>query len=622
MRASRVLLQVVATIAVLTGAATSPALAAAPAGPSVTGAWPTRPSGPAGTEAQVVAAAADPVWSAPVTAVPDRGEPSDVSCPTTTWCMAVDLSGQALTFDGHRWSPPRKVFPKAPGQPQAAVSCPTTSFCLAVSAYGYGVYRSGTWTVVRSSLAPFRTVGCYSAMRCALVMGDAWSAHRMAYWNGSTLTTSVNMPWAVRVDSVACVSATTCHAIGVEPKGGAIALRSSGATWVASFLVRDSWQSTFDMSCPTTTFCLATSSASHAWRWTGASWADAGQTSAGIFLSPVSVSCSSATSCQAVGSERVGRWNGRSWSILDLFPIIGASYAVDCATASTCVVVDDRGRFWRGGGSTWTPAASFDLTSVGLNDLSCPTATFCMATDVTGNAVRWNGTGWTGMTRLGTRSSYVSCLSASWCMTVDEQQGTSRVWTGSWQSRTTFDLPGPYRPVACASTTACFTIEFGQVRRWNGTSWSALVPLLPGSDERVQLACAGTKFCVAMNFDGLFSVWNGTAWSAPRRSGISMADRLTCTSNTFCMVESEYRLYSTFDGRTWAVRRTLPGGGGAFGCQSSSRCLASTYEGTVYRWSGGAWAPSANRLGFAARELVCTPTRCMAMSDDQASWTL
>src|SRR3954471_4218974 len=101
MRGRRVLVQVVAALTVLTGAATSPALAAAQAGASATAA----PSAPAGTAAQV--AAADPVWSAPVTAIPDRGEPSDVSCPTTTWCMAVDLSGQALTFNGHSWSAPR-----------------------------------------------------------------------------------------------------------------------------------------------------------------------------------------------------------------------------------------------------------------------------------------------------------------------------------------------------------------------------------------------------------------------------------------------------------------------------------------------------------------------------------
>ena len=569
----------------------------------------------------VAATTADPVWSAPVTAVPDRGQPSDVSCPTTTWCMAVDLSGQALTFNGRAWSTPRKVFPKAPGQPQAAVSCPTTSFCLAVSAYGYGVYRSGTWTVVRSALAPFRTVGCYSATRCALVMGDSWSAHRMAYWNGSTLTTSVNMPWAVRVDSVACPSATTCHAIGVDPNGAAIALRSSGVSWIASFLRSDYRHSIFDLSCTSASFCLATSSSSHGWRWNGTAWRDAGATWSGIGLSPESLSCSSSSSCHAVGSERVGRWNGSSWSIHELYPIVGATYAVDCPSSSTCVIIDYRGRFWRGGGSTWTRAVSFDLTSQGVADLSCPTATFCMATDTTGNAVRWTGSGWTGMSRLGTRSSYVSCLSATWCMTVDGQQGTSRKWTGSWQAPVTFDLPGPYRPVACASTSACFTVLFGEVRRWNGVSWSALKPLLPGSDEQVQLVCAGSRFCLAMNYDGVFSTWNGTAWSAARRSGVTMADRLTCTSSTFCMVESEYRLYSTFNGTSWSVRRTLPDSG-AFGCQSSTRCLLATYDGTVYRWSGTSWVANANRLRLEAREIVCTPTRCMAMSDDKASWTL
>ena len=536
--------------------------------------------------------------------------------------MAVDLSGQALTFNGHTWSSPRKVFPKAPGQPQAAVSCPTTSFCLAVSAYGYGIYRSGTWTVVRSSLAPFRTVGCYSATRCALVMGDAWSSHRMAYWNGSTLTTSVNMPWAVRVDSVACVSATTCHAIGVEPKGGAIALRSSGATWVASYLRSDHFYSTFDLSCTAATFCLATSSGENrAWSWNGSSWRDAGRTGSNLTVRPETVSCSSPTSCHAVGGERVGRWNGSSWSIQELYPIVGGAYAVDCASSTTCVIVDNRGRFWRGGGSTWTRAVSFDATSRGLADLSCPTSTFCMATDATGNAVRWTGSGWTGMSRLGTVSSSVSCLSASWCMTVDSQQSTSRIWTGSWGPATAVDYITVLRPVQCASTTACFVFAAGDVRRWNGRSWSAPVHLFTTQMD-VRIDCAGSRFCIAMTDDGLFRTWNGTSWSAARRSGVTLANQLTCTSSTFCMAESDSNLYSTFDGSTWAVRRTLPAGGGALGCQSSTRCLVATYDGTVYRWSGGPWVANTNRIGFVPRELACASTRCMAMSDDQASWTL
>lgn len=617
MRASRVLRQVLAALAVLAATSTTPSIASVQASPTTTMTSPA-------TAASSVATASDPVWSTPVTAFPDRGQPSDVSCPTVTWCMAVDLSGRVLIFNGSSWNTPKVVFPRVDGQNPGvrAVSCPSTSLCLAVSDYGYGVYRAGTWTVVRSSLAPFRAVGCYSSTRCAVVVGNDSSAHRIGFWNGTTVTAVVTSPWAYRVDAVACPTATTCHGIGVEPKGGAIALRSSGSGWVASYLNSDYTHSTFDLSCTAASFCLATSdSGAQAWRWNGTSWRHAGRTWSGIGLYAESVSCASSTSCYAVGDERVGRWNGSSWTIRDIFPIYGATYAIDCAASSSCVIIDNRGRFWRGGGSSWTPAASFDPTSVSVVDLSCPTANFCMATDYVGNALRWNGSAWTGMSRLGSLPSSVSCLSATWCMTVDVQQGTSRKWTGSWAPATTFDSVNPHWPVECASTTACFTFQSGEVRRWNGSSWSSPTRLFT-SYGRVEIECRGSRFCLAMADDGQFRTWDGTAWSAVRRSGVTTPDRLSCTSRSFCMVESESGLYSTFNGSTWSVRRTLPHGIGALACQGSTRCLAADSLGAVWVWGGGSWVASPHRLDFQAFTMACMATRCMAVGQEKSSWTL
>ncbi|WP_076263404.1 hypothetical protein [Intrasporangium flavum] len=563
-----------------------------------------------------------PVWSAPVVAVPDRGQPSDVSCPTSTWCMAVDLSGRVATFNGSSWSAPKLVFPRLDGVNQAitAVSCPTTTFCLAVSDSGYGVYRSGSWTVTRSWQAPFRAVDCYSATRCGLVRGNTNEGRGLTTWNGSTLATPVLAPWASRVDAIACPSATVCHAIGLEPKGGAIALRTSGSGWVASYLGLAPVSPGFDLSCPSASFCLATSGHSHrTWRWNGASWRGAGDTFDGSYLEAFSVSCTSSTSCTAVGDGRVGRWNGSRWALRNLFPIYGASYAVDCATASTCVVVDNRGRFWRGGGSTWTAAATFDPTSQWVADLSCPTTTFCMATDYLGNAVRWNGAAWGGMSRLGTFPSSVSCVAATWCMTVDQQQGTSRLWTGSWQAPVTFDTVNPWTDVTCASTTACFVFQGLDVRRWNGRSWSAPARLF--TDAVSQAACAGPRFCIAMTWTGRFRTWNGTAWSSLRSSGVTNPSRLTCPTGSFCMVESDSDLYSTFDGSSWAVRRTVPEYFDTLSCSAPTRCVGTSYQGNVRTWNGSSWSLAPTTLPFQALQLVCLPGRCMAVGYESSSWT-
>ncbi|WP_323101158.1 hypothetical protein [Intrasporangium sp. YIM S08009] len=615
MRGRRVLGQVLASLAVVLAAATVPGVAAA--APEVQRAAAT--AAPAAVPAVLAPA---PVWGPPVTAVPDRGQPSDVSCPTSTWCMAVDLSGRVMTFNGSAWSAPKLVFPRVDGVNQSvtAVSCPTTAFCLAVSDHGYGVYRSGSWTVTRAWQAPFRAVDCYSPTRCGLVRGNSNEGRGLTTWNGSTLSPTVVAPWASRVDAIACPSTTVCHAIGVEPKGGAIALRTSGSGWVASYLGTAGLSTTFDLSCTSASFCLATSgNAYRAWRWDGRSWSNAARTESAVLLDVESLSCTSPTSCTGVGDGRSGRWNGSSWSVRDLYPIYGASYSMDCATSSTCVVVDNRGRFWRGGGSAWTAPASFDPTSQWVAGLSCPTATFCMATDYLGNALRWNGTAWGSLSRLGTYPSSVSCLSATWCMTVDQQQGTSRLWTGSWQAPVRFDTVNPWSDVVCASSTACFVFQTLDVRRWNGHSWSAPARLFTESVEHA--ACAGPRFCIAMTWKGQFRTWNGTAWSALRGSGVTNPVRLTCSTGSFCMVESDSNLYSTFDGTSWAARRTVPEYFDTLSCSSRTRCVGTSYDGSVRTWDGSSWTLAPTALPFQAIQLACLPTRCMAMGYEKSSWT-
>jgi len=556
-----------------------------------------------------------------VTAVPDRGQPSDVSCPTTTWCMAVDLSGRVMTFNGSAWTAPKVAFPRFDGHnPEVrAVSCPTTSFCLAVSGHGYGVYRSGTWTIVSSPLAPFRAVDCYSATRCGLLRGD-YPGRGLTTWNGTSLSASVTAPWASRVDAIACPSATVCHAIGLEPNGGAIALRTSGSGWVASYLGQAWPHTTLDVSCPSASFCLATSgSAYRTWRWNGSTWANAAKTDDGQLLDVESVSCTSSSSCTAVGDGRSGRWNGKAWSVRDLFPIYGASYSMDCATSSTCLVVDDRGRWWRGGGSTWTTAKSFDPTSEWVSDLSCPNSSFCLATDLVGNAVRWNGTTWTGMTRLGTRPSSVECLSTTWCMTVDSQQGTYRIWTGSWGPAVTFDLVNWWPTLVCGSTTTCFVFQDGDVRRWNGRTWSNQIRLFSAAVPTTR--CVGAGFCVAMDLNGMMRTWNGSTWAAARRTGVTYPGGLTCASRSFCMVVSGGNLYSTWNGTSWSVRRTLPPELGPISCTSATRCVGTGYDGSSWLWAGSSWARASSGPGFEALALDCRSTFCMAVGYEMSSWT-
>ena len=59
-------------------------------------------------------------------------EKTSVSCPTTSFCAAVDLKGNALTYHSGTWSPPENVT----GPCLSSVSCTTATFCIAVDGGG------------------------------------------------------------------------------------------------------------------------------------------------------------------------------------------------------------------------------------------------------------------------------------------------------------------------------------------------------------------------------------------------------------------------------------------------------------------------------------------------------
>jgi len=81
-------------------------------------------------------------WSSP-TNVDGSNYVFSVSCPSTTFCMAVDESGDALSWDGSSWSGPTSI---APGNVLVSVSCPTTSFCMAVGSGNVLSWNGSSWS--------------------------------------------------------------------------------------------------------------------------------------------------------------------------------------------------------------------------------------------------------------------------------------------------------------------------------------------------------------------------------------------------------------------------------------------------------------------------------------------
>jgi hypothetical protein len=113
-----------------------------------------------------------------------------VSCASASFCVAIDRKGDAFTFNGSTWSAPVNADPNGLSMGEGGiswpmVSCPTSNFCAAVDGAGGNVvtFDGDSWTtpvtvdseaansVSRPVLVFLMSVSCPSAMFC--VAGDS-----------------------------------------------------------------------------------------------------------------------------------------------------------------------------------------------------------------------------------------------------------------------------------------------------------------------------------------------------------------------------------------------------------------------------------------------------------------
>jgi hypothetical protein len=64
-----------------------------------------------------------------------------VSCPTPTFCRAVDSTGRVFGFDGVHWSSGTVIDR---GHALSSVSCPTITYCVAVDRAGRAFVGGGS----------------------------------------------------------------------------------------------------------------------------------------------------------------------------------------------------------------------------------------------------------------------------------------------------------------------------------------------------------------------------------------------------------------------------------------------------------------------------------------------
>jgi hypothetical protein len=281
-----------------------------------------------------------------------------------------------------------------------------------------------------------------------------------------------------------------------------------------------------------------------------------------------SVSCTSATACEAVGSYVNSKgttvplaesWNGATWHLQPTPVPAGATTttftAVSCAAAGFCEAV---GNVIKGISTVIKPAKHTPLAEIwngtswqmqrfpigitslrrsfgGLAGVSCVSTDFCEAVGTldTGGpplflADSWDGTAWQLQgrtpTSLGTLGlTGVSCVSASFCEAVSSQPPQAVKWNGRrWKSQ---PVPGSssdiLNAVSCVTARFCEAVGNGG-EQWNGTAWTAQ-PISVSGLNLTAVSCTSASFCEAVGYASEIGrvtqaaeaeQWNGTTWVA------------------------------------------------------------------------------------------------------------
>jgi hypothetical protein len=306
-----------------------------------------------------------------------EGQLGGVSCPSTSYCVAVGdystrsdstVDAMAETWNGRDWT--ATVLPRPAGTLRifdGAVSCPAAHRCVADAnftattsdGHGFAETLTGTKWTLRDVPLPkgsagggFGGVSCLSVTDCVLSGGSFTATLHQALlfesWNGKTFVQmKAASPAGAQffgVAGVSCTSAKSCVAVGSESHAGdynetGFAELWNGESWSVTSVKGPKNPLLVGVSCAAAKSCVAVGNTStngseetsHALaisyngHWTTGSVPPLANGGASAFTS---VSCVSATDCVAVGegggpgetlfssAALTAFWNGKSWKLV------------------------------------------------------------------------------------------------------------------------------------------------------------------------------------------------------------------------------------------------------------------------------------------------------------------
>ena len=297
-------------------------------------------------------------------------------------------------------------------------------------------------------------------------LAEAWNGH---FWR---LQHAVAPPGATNntLAAASCVSSSFCEAVGsyLDSAGNnaGLAEQWNGTSWQIQPVPRPAStgrgvsESLDSVSCVSATFCMAVgvgSSGANAEMWNGTSWQL--QSRPGTAVSPESVSCAAVDFCMSVnGFGQVQIWGGSSWSAGPSAPGFSFFSGVSCLSGSFCEAAGSGPSGENAAmrdGISWSAQPTAGPPSVVMNAISCSDVNSCeevgsfvdqVASQPVTLAENWDGSTWalqpTPNPATAQMSSLrsVSCTSSSSCTAVGDDYQFSflrlthtlgEVWNGT-----------------------------------------------------------------------------------------------------------------------------------------------------------------------------------------------
>jgi hypothetical protein len=323
---------------------------------------------------------------------------ASVTCASSTFCVAVGNQDTATVnsslierWDGSKWSIVKSLDPAGAGESQLyGVSCAGPSFCVAVGVWGPGStfvnplieqWNGTAWTLATganpsgSVATQLSAVSCLSSMWCTGVgytKDGSNNRHALVEkWDGTAWTVVTTTPptgeTTSQFDALSCAKSSWCMAVGgyTNASSNFVSLAEvwNGTAWSVVPSPNPGAGTSGELngvSCAGGGFCAAvgqwyngTHFQAQLATWNGTAWTNVTPPEAnpGIQNFLDDVSCTSATSCGAVGSASNGSvaspvaltWDGSTWSLVPAPVPQGATSSgtssITCLTNWECVAV-------------------------------------------------------------------------------------------------------------------------------------------------------------------------------------------------------------------------------------------------------------------------------------------